>query len=124
PPLYYAVVHFFLTLGTSEIVLRLPSVLFGTASLALMFIVVTPLLGNRVALVSAGLLAISPFHVWYSQEARPYSLFLFLSLLSLALLQRIIDRPDSWPLRIGFILSAAATFYCHTLGLPFILFLA
>src|SRR5438874_4528747 len=57
PPLYYAVVHFFLTLGTSEIVLRLPSVLFGTASLALMFIVVTPLLGNRVALVSAGLLA-------------------------------------------------------------------
>ena len=34
PPLYYAVLHFFLPLGDSERVLRLPSVVFGTPRLS------------------------------------------------------------------------------------------
>lgn len=124
PPLYYVIVHFFLTLGRSEEMLRLPSVLFGAASIALLYFCIEPLLGRRVALLSAGLLALSPFHVWYSQEARPYALFLFLSLVSLLLLQQLNRRPSSSFLRMGFALAAASTFYCHTLGLPFIAFLA
>jgi len=98
--------------------------LFGAASVALFYLVIRPWLGPRVALLCAATLAISPFHVWYSQDARPYAFFLFLSLLSLVLLQRLVARPQSRWLLASFVVSAAATFYCHTLGLPFLAFLA
>jgi 4-amino-4-deoxy-L-arabinose transferase-like glycosyltransferase len=124
PPLYYAVVHLFLSLGYGERELRLPSVLFGTVSILLLYAIARRLVGKKIALVSGALLAISPFHVWYSQEARPYALFLFLSLLSLLLLQRLIEDPTNRRRQAGFVSSTAATFYCHTLALPFIAFLA
>ena len=124
PPLYYAVLHLVMSLSRQEWVLRLPSLLSGVASVPLFFAIVREWLGSRVALVCAALVAISPFHVWYSQEARPYALLLFLSLLSLRLLQLLVARPgDRW-LQLGFVLSAAATFYAHTLGLPFLAYLA
>src|SRR5690348_1547555 len=123
PPLYYVVVHFVLPLGWHEWVLRLPSMLFGSASIAMLYVVVRKWLDRRVALASAALLAISPLHIWYSQEARPYALLVFLSLLSLWLLQRLIEEPRNAYLAAAFALSAAATFYCHTLGLAFIAFL-
>ena len=124
PPLYYAIVHVFLAFGTDEAMLRLPSLLAGVASVVILYLVVRRWLGGRVALVSAAILAVSPFHIWYSQEARPYALLLFLSLLALWLLQELIAEPDDWRLRIAFVLAAASTFYCHTLGLPFIALLA
>lgn len=124
PPLYYAIVHFVLRIGDGEAILRLPSVVFGIATLVLMYLVVARMLEARTALTSTALLSISPFHVWYSQEARPYALLLFLSLLAFWMLQRLIEQPESWRRRAAFALSAASLFYCHTLGLPFIGFLA
>jgi 4-amino-4-deoxy-L-arabinose transferase-like glycosyltransferase len=123
PPLYYAIVHFDLRLGGSEAILRLPSLVAGIATLVVMYFVVARMADARSALASTALMSISPFHVWYSQEARPYALLLFLSLLALWTLRRLLERPASVPRSIAFVLSAASTFYCHTLGLPFIGFL-
>src|SRR5205085_11798564 len=64
PPLYYAIVHFVLTLGRNEAILRLPSLVFGVASLILMYVVVARMLDSRIALASTVLLSISPFHIW------------------------------------------------------------
>lgn len=124
PPLYYVIAHFFLPLGNKEWVLRLPSVLFGSASIPLFFLVVREWLGSRVALACAAMLTISPFHVWYSQESRPYALFLFLALLALRLLQLVLKDPGNRWKQIAFVLATASVFYCHTLGLPFIVLLA
>ena len=124
PPLYYVVVHLFLAFGRDERVIRLASVLSGAASVLLLYAVVRKSLGSLPATASAALLAISPFHIWYSQEARPYALLLLLSLLSLWLLQQAIAHPEDRRTRVGFVLSTASTFYCHTVGLAFIAFLA
>jgi hypothetical protein len=127
PPLYYLVANASLSLGTPsgiETALRLPSVLVGALTIPLLFLVVRPWLGTRVALAAAACAAISPFHVWYSQEARPYALLLALALIAMACMQRAIRHPSSWRWKAATATALAATFYCHTVGLAFVLFAA
>jgi hypothetical protein len=89
-----------------------------------LFLVVRTWLGTRVALAAAACIAVSPFHVWYSQEARPYALLLALSLIAVACIQRAIRHPSSYWWKAATALALAATFYCHTVGLAFVLFAA
>jgi mannosyltransferase len=125
PPLHTVLVHLFIQLfGRGEAPVRLPSVIAGTISIPLMFGVVRTWLGPAMALLAACLLAISPLHVWYSQEARPYALFMAIALASLWFAQRLLQRPTGRLFQAGFVLSASATLYCHLLALPFLLFLA
>ena len=125
PPLHTVLVHLSMgLLGKSETALRLPSVLAGVISIPLIFGVARFWLGPAVGLLTAWLLALSPLHVWYSQEARPYALFIALALASVWFAQRLVSRPGDFVLQVGFVLSAVATFYCHLLALPFLLFLA
>ena len=84
PPLYYLLLRPWLALaGESEFALRLPSVLAGVLTVALTLRVGRAWLGRLAATWAALLLAINPFHVWYSQEARMYA---WLGLLALAVL--------------------------------------
>jgi len=53
--------------------LRLPAVLGGLLGIAAAYACVLQLAGKRSALLAAGLLGASVFHVYYSQEARPYT---------------------------------------------------
>jgi len=92
PPLYYLVVNTAIKLDRHEWMVRLPSLIFGLLSILLIYFVVRNWLGKNIGLISALLMAISPFHIWYSQEARPYSLLIFLSLLSIFLLQQLIKN--------------------------------
>ena len=79
------------TVGWTETLLFLPSVLCAAAGLLLFPALVARLAGRTVALFFAWLLAISPCLVFYSRIVRPYSMVLFfgfLALLSLALWTR------------------------------------
>lgn len=76
-PLSYLLVHGWMPLvGQSEYALRVLPVLFGVLSLALYYRFSQRLLGRATALLATLLLALSPQHLLYSQELRPYSLFL------------------------------------------------
>lgn len=129
PPLYYLVANASLHVTTAAIshvawALRLPSAIVGVLTIPLMFIVVQPWLGSRIALAAATCVALSPFHIWYSQEARPYALLLALALVSVACIQRALRVPGSWPWKAATAVALAATFSCHTVGLGFVLFAA
>jgi uncharacterized membrane protein len=63
-----------LPLGSEEWVLRLPSALVGLLSIYLLYRLGSALFDRLTGLAAALLLAVSPFHVWYSQEARMYAL--------------------------------------------------
>lgn len=75
PPLYYLLAwlwsHLF---GVREFGLRSLSALFGTASVPVAYLAGRELIGRRVGLVLAAIVAVSPILVWYSQDARAYAL--------------------------------------------------
>jgi mannosyltransferase len=121
PPLHNFVVHtVFAALGDGEWVLRLPSVVFGTLSIVLLGLLTSSWLGRPAGLASAFLLAISPFHLWYSQEARPYALLLFLCLLSIWFAQRLVRPCSGVPTMAGFVLTTAAMLYSHLVAAPIV----
>jgi len=83
PPLDYLVVRFLARCaGTSEFSLRFGAVAWGILSIALSFQLGRRLAGAWVGIGSALLLAVSPFHIWYSREAKFYAALVFFSLLS------------------------------------------
>lgn len=77
---------------------RALSAVIGLATLPLVYQLGRRVGGGRVGLLAAFLLAISPFHVWYCQEIRNYSLLIGLAALSQILLLRILDGggPRAW----------------------------
>lgn len=118
--LYYLVVHLAMNIGDDEFVLRLPSVVAGILSVPLVYAIARRWFGTAAGLASGFLLAISPLHLYFSQEARPYALMVFLALVSVYSLQRLLPDPKRPGWRLCFIVSTAATLYCQPVALPFI----
>ncbi len=95
-PAYFYLMHFWLKLaGTSEWVLRFPSVFFGTLSVLMIFLLSRELTTSFVGLVSAALVGFMPEQVYYSQEARMYTLLLFLVISSTYSLILAAKRPSA-----------------------------
>ena len=76
--------------GDSEVALRTLPALFGAATVPVAYAAVVELRQPRLAARAAALLvAVSPMLVWYSQEARPYSLIALMGGLSFLLFVRV-----------------------------------
>ena len=94
PPLYYLLAWPWSRLfGTGEVGLRSLSALLGTATVPVAYLAGVALASRRVGLVLAALVALSPFMVWYSQEARAYALLVLLTALSFLCLVRALGDP-------------------------------
>jgi 4-amino-4-deoxy-L-arabinose transferase-like glycosyltransferase len=120
PPLYFWLLHLVVgALGDSEKALRLASAVAGTLTIPLIALLIRELGESpTVAVFSAGLLALSPLHLWYSQEARPYALLVWLGTGSLvAVLVAMRSRaPLAWA---GFVVLASLAVLTHVFGLLF-----
>ena len=78
-PLPHLVTHFFISSENSERTARLPSAMFGTLEVLVLFIFGSQLFSFNVGLLAALFLALSPLHLWYSQEARWYAQWSFMT---------------------------------------------
>jgi uncharacterized membrane protein len=112
PPLSFLINYAFFQIRESDLFLRLPSALFGIGSLPLFYMIARNLTNTRIALSSTVVLAVSPFHIWYSQDGRMYSQLLFFSLASSVLLLRAIER-GGWSSWLLYIVVSAAGIYSH-----------
>ena len=93
PPGYFLILDRWINyFGNSEFSLRFLSVLFDSLSILLVFLIATKLFNKKIGLISAFLLATTMLQIVYAQEARPYSLFGFLVLLSTYLLILAFDN--------------------------------
>lgn len=82
PPLYYLLLGGWSQLfGLGPVALRLFSVAAGVAAIPLIYVAGGALGGRRAGLLAAGLLAINPLHIFYSQEVRMYGLVVVWALL-------------------------------------------
>ncbi len=93
PPLYYLLVHFLMQAHQSYLVPRFISALAGSLSIPVLYALGTRMFNRGVGLAAAALLAVSPFHFWFSDDGRAYELAGLLVLLSYLLLFRALDRP-------------------------------
>lgn len=111
PPLFYLGIKFIMTIfGYSEITARLLSVISGILTVPLVFILAKKLYGKQTAFVASALVSTSPLLIYYSQEARMYSLATFLSTGALYFFIRILINDDLWSW-LGFIVFTVLTFY-------------
>jgi uncharacterized membrane protein len=92
--LYYLILHFWQSVFAGEIAARMLSVLAAVATVATVYFLGTRLGGPVAGLLSAGLLGLSPLHVWYSQEIRMYSVQTLL--ISLSFLFLLKGTREGW----------------------------
>lgn len=81
--------------GSSESAVRFPSSLLGVGSVLVLFLVGNKLYNLETGLWSSFLLGISIFHIDVSQEARGYSLMVFLTLTSVIFFLQILSKRET-----------------------------
>jgi 4-amino-4-deoxy-L-arabinose transferase-like glycosyltransferase len=121
PPLYYVALHFWRALGESEFAIRSLSAALGAVSILVLYGLAAELFGRRVGLVAALFLALSPLHIWYSQEARMYVMLTLWVLMSSYLMVLALRRQDRryW---LGYVVISALALYTHYFALFGLLF--
>lgn len=112
--LYYVLLHFWLRIGSTPGLIRGLSALISVATIPMAHALASRLFGRNTGLLTAWLLAINAYHIRYAQEARSYSLLVFLSALATWLLIKNIQEPASarWGLyTLTCILAVYAQFF-------------
>ena len=99
--------------GTDVWMLRLPAILFGIAGVWAFWFLATQIWPRPPALLGTLLFAVSYHHVYYSQNARGYSAFMFFTLLATGFLLRMLERGKTALRRdeIGYSLALALGLY-------------
>lgn len=116
PPLYFWLLRGWTDwFGVDAAGMRSLSAVAGAGFVWASFYAARCMIGNTAALLAAGFALASPIHIYYSQEARAYSLLLFALMLAVWMLWRLAERP-----RIGVwllvVLASSAALYTHYLA--------
>jgi hypothetical protein len=115
PPLHYLLGWFAAQLGEPSVWIRVPSLVLGTATVPVTYLLGLRTVGKRAALVGAAFASITPFALFYGTEARAYATLMFLVALStLALVSALETRSRRWLVVYG--ICACLVLYAHYSG--------
>src|SRR5437588_1131637 len=119
PPLYYLVLHVWISVfGSSESATHVLSLLLGLLTIPAGAWAAWSLFGRRAGLVAAVLFALNPFITAYSQETRMYTLMALLGLLATAgFIHGFIYRRRRFLILFG--VCQALLLYTHAWGIFF-----
>ncbi len=124
--------------GDTAFALRLFSTFFGVLAIPLAFVLAKRLQraaapdpdahhdkalrgASRVSLIAAWLTTVSPYFVWYSQEAKMYAMITALALAAIYALRRAVDAPlaagaRTWPWWLLVVAATTLAMYSHVLA--------
>ena len=91
-PMVSLLTHYVAELSLSEVALRLPSAVAGVLTVPAMYFLCRELMDRWTSVHTVFLLALSPIHIWYSQELRGYAFVILFSVLSTYFLIRWTKR--------------------------------
>lgn len=112
PPLHHVLLFFWIkAFGNSEISVRVVSVLASAVFLFVLHRVASRITTHSAALFVLLIGAISPFFVYYGQQARVYSLVTCFATLSFYFLMKSQEKPDSPRWKVLYGISCAALIY-------------
>lgn len=121
PPLYFAFVRIlFAVFGYTTLILRLFSAFLGIAGLYAIYVLAKEMHSKNIGLIAAFLLSINYFHIYYSQDGRPYIFLVLFTILSFYRLIIFIKQPN-YKNAIWYGLFSTLMIYGHFFGL-FVLF--
>jgi mannosyltransferase len=113
PPLYYVLAWLWTrAFGLGEFGARSPSALAGTALVPIVYAAGRELVSRRAGLVASGLAAVNPLLIYYSQEARNYSLLTLLAAVGFWAFARALADPSTRRLG-GWALASALALLTH-----------
>ena len=116
PPLYYLMLRVWMTLfGESPVAVRSLSLLFGIVSIAAVYFLAHELYGQQTGLIAALLIALSTFHIQYSQTVRMYSMLFLLGVLSVLFYIRCL-QDHSLGNRFGYAFATMGMLLTHAYG--------
>ena len=96
PPLHYVLIGVLLRLcGDSDLVMRLPSTIFGALGVGAVYGLGRSVAGARVGWWAALWLTFHPWHISFSREARAYAWLALMTTLVAWTLWRALERPDT-----------------------------
>jgi mannosyltransferase len=122
-PLYFLAVRPF-TVPFHEMTVRFPSVLFGLLSIAFVAQAGRKLLNRRIGLIAAILMAVNPFHVWFSRDANLYTLVALSSTGALYFFAGVLRRQGFRPwLGLGLLTGIGLWTHYFTYAIPLVGFL-
>jgi mannosyltransferase len=113
PPLYHLLLRTWrLVLGPEVETARALSLVFLLASVPIVYLLARTCLSRNWALVALVVFSCSPFAQWYGNEARMYSMLLFVTLVSQLLFVKVVTtgRTAAW---LGYAVAAATGLYVH-----------
>lgn len=122
PPLYYILLHFWIGLvGTSEFAVRSLSAIFGSLSIFAIYKLGKYLFNVKIGIYSSFILAVSIFHIYFSQEARMYSLLTLTTLISIFFFLKSLNenRLRFW---VSYIIVSILMLYTHFYGIFILIF--
>ena len=116
PPLYLALLHVWIAcFGTSEAAIRSLSAVLGVLAVAAVYAFGRVWFDQATGLCGALLVALSPYHIYYSQEARNYSLLVLTTALSYLGLALVRHRPGRGS-EVVYVVATLAMLYTHVFG--------
>ncbi len=105
------------TVGLDEISLRIVPLVAGIATVFIVPLLARPWLGNRATIIFSALLATSPMLVFFSRNARPYSVSVLLVAIAVLALVRWMETPSP-RLQLVYVLCGIMAIYFHLLSAP------
>jgi len=119
-PLYSALAKLsILALGEKEWTARLPALIAGTATVPVLYVMGERFVSRRAGLAASLLLCFNMWHVYYSTDARGYSLMILLTLLCWFFFLLMMESPTRGR-AIAYIAVSVGALYTHlySIGVP------
>lgn len=117
PPLYFHITHIlFRIFGSDVLVARVFSAVVGVAAIYAIYRLGKELANKSTGNIAAILLSVNHFHIYYSQESRPYAFFCLFSIIALYCFVRFLKVP-TWKNTLLFAVSTVIMMYGHFFGL-------
>lgn len=112
-PLYELILHFWIQLfGNSILAARILSFIFFLATLPLLYRLCRAVSSRTVALLATALFSLSPFIMWYSSEARMYTLFALVTTVNHFFFLKLIQTHGKQG-KFGYFLTTVLGLYTH-----------
>jgi hypothetical protein len=115
--IYSSLMHFWIRLGSSEMLFRIPSAIFGVFVVLVMYKIGGKLEGKKLALITGVLSATSPFLIYHAQQFRFYSFFILATSLFILSCLYLFKNKKSIFAKSTALISAVVLIFSHFFGI-------